>query len=178
MKTLIPHLQNYENILWDWNGTLLNDVEIAFNIMKKQMKQYGLEPLEQSELRKHFCFPIRQYYLNVGFDLEKDCFKQMASEFMRVYKEEMKEAKLFHGVQELFENLSHKEHFVISASEEKFLHSHVESHGLKQQFTGLYGLSDHHGVSKEERCRELVSQQHTPCAKAICRNSNSSSNIS
>ena len=94
MKTLIPHLQKYENILWDWNGTLLNDVEIAFSLMKKQMKQYGLEPLEQGELKKHFCFPIRQYYMNIGFDLEKECFKQMASEFMAAYTKEMKKANL------------------------------------------------------------------------------------
>ena len=167
MNTLIPHLEDYENILWDWNGTLLNDVDIAFNLMKKQMKQYRIKPLEQAELRKHFCFPIRQYYENVGFDLEKECFKTMASEFMDAYSKEMREAKLFHGIKELFETLSNKEHFVISASEEKFLHSHVESHGLKHHFTGLYGLSDHHGISKEERCKELVEEFEINPSKSI-----------
>lgn len=50
-------------ILWDWNGTLLDDVQIALDTNNEIFPQFGLPPLGTLEdYLRVFDFPIRDYY--------------------------------------------------------------------------------------------------------------------
>ena len=75
-------MNRYSHVIWDWNGTLLNDIEWCLSIVNRMLANRDLKPLGSvSEYRNVFCFPIIEYYKNVGFDFEKEPFETLAEEY-------------------------------------------------------------------------------------------------
>ena len=63
-------------ILWDWNGTLLDDVEVALAAMNEMLARRGLPLLQGREpYRDIFTFPVRVYYTAAGLDLSAEPFE-------------------------------------------------------------------------------------------------------
>ena len=80
-------------ILWDWNGTLLNDVDLCFSCINRLLVSHDLKPLDTlSQYREVFTFPIEDYYKRVGFDFDKISFSMLAHEYMEDYQEKDPEA--------------------------------------------------------------------------------------
>ena len=54
-----------KRIVWDWNGTLLNDVNLCFECINRLLVSKNLDPLiNLSAYRDIFEFPIQNYYKN------------------------------------------------------------------------------------------------------------------
>ena len=48
--------------LWDWNGTLVNDVALCSQLLNSQLQRHGHAPLGGvEEYRRVFRFPIEEY---------------------------------------------------------------------------------------------------------------------
>ena len=60
----------YESIIWDWNGTLLNDVRIAIDSINYLLLDRKLVPLTLERYLEVFTFPVQNYYEQIGFDLK------------------------------------------------------------------------------------------------------------
>ena len=71
-----------KNIFFDFNGTLLDDVFLTFDIENKLAKKYGVPPFSMEKYLDVFCFPVRDYYEKIGFDLSKIDFNKLSHEFM------------------------------------------------------------------------------------------------
>ena len=69
----------YKYIIWDWNGTLFDDVKISVDTMNIMLEKTGYKNRINSELYKNiFTFPVSDYYQKAGFDLSKYRFEDMA----------------------------------------------------------------------------------------------------
>ena len=54
-----------KRIVWDWNGTLLNDVNLCFECINRLLVSKNLDPLiDLAAYRDIFEFPIQNYYKN------------------------------------------------------------------------------------------------------------------
>ena len=52
-------MSDYKCIIWDWNGTLLNDVPLNMRIVNTLLAERGVRPLEDEDYYKtEFSFPI------------------------------------------------------------------------------------------------------------------------
>ena len=60
-----PH---YRHIIWDWNGTLLDDLDYCVGIMNAILRRRSLPELDRARYRAVFDFPVRDYYARLGFD--------------------------------------------------------------------------------------------------------------
>ena len=58
----------YKHILWDWNGTLLDDRWLCVESINKILKKRKMPPILEKTYRKTFCFPVMKYYESLGFD--------------------------------------------------------------------------------------------------------------
>jgi len=58
----------FNTIFWDWNGTLLDDVEECIEIINVSLVKRSLSPIDRKEYLEKFTFPIKKYYENIGFD--------------------------------------------------------------------------------------------------------------
>ena len=73
-------------MIWDWNGTLFDDLDVCLYCINRLLYNHGYKPLfTYDEYKKVFCFPIKKYYENAGFDFSKTPYETLADEYMRMY---------------------------------------------------------------------------------------------
>ena len=77
---------NIQHIIWDWNGTLQDDVQAAVNGINALLEPRGLPLCDVARHRRHFRFPVRKYYEALGFDLEREDWQAMAQRFHDVFE--------------------------------------------------------------------------------------------
>lgn len=51
---------NINGIIWDWNGTLLNDADLAVQTMNQLLERRGLQVLSVDDYKSVFTFPDRK----------------------------------------------------------------------------------------------------------------------
>lgn len=142
----------YKNIVWDWNGTLLDDAEVCVNVMNKLLSERNM-PLSNIEKYKNiFGFPVRKYYDQLGFDFEKEQFEKVSVEFITEYQKQSISAILVKNAAQVLEfcKTSGFTQFVLSASQIENLEAQVNHFGIMHYFNKLLGLNHVHATSKVE----------------------------
>ena len=87
----------YRHVIWDWNGTLLDDAWLCVEITSGLLRRRHLEPLTPERYERLFDFPVRIYYERLGFDLEAESFEEIGSEFIEEYRVRRYECRLQEG---------------------------------------------------------------------------------
>ena len=64
-------MKKYKNLVWDWNGTLLDDITAGVETLNDMLEKRGLQKLSVEEYKDVFGFPVVDFYKKVGFDMEK-----------------------------------------------------------------------------------------------------------
>jgi phosphoglycolate phosphatase len=143
-------LGRYENVVWDWNGTLLDDVDHAVDVMNEILAAHGLEALTVERYRHLFEFPVRKYYDRLGFDTSDATFEVVARRFIDSYVLGVKQCRIRPEAPVLLAALAERgvSCSILSASEESALEDQVAHFGLKDFFTHRCGLNDHYARSK------------------------------
>ena len=57
---------NKKHIIFDWNGTLIDDAWIFVDILNALLKKRNLDQIGLMEYQEMFCFPISNFYQNVA----------------------------------------------------------------------------------------------------------------
>ena len=144
-------MYKYTDILWDFNGTILDDVETGIKSVNKLLSDRGLKQIGSvDEYTRVFCFPVRKYYENVGFDLEKESFEDIAPQWVEQYMINVRDAKIFDDVRETvlhFAALGTKQ-TILSATELDMLNGQLHDLGLDGLFDDVLGLDNIHAESK------------------------------
>ena len=150
----------YNTIMWDWNGTLFNDVNWCIEVLNTMLSKRGLETVASvSEYHDVFCFPIIEYYKKVGFDFNKEPFEDLAVEFIELYhSNDTNKCKLFQSVEEVLSDIKKMgiTQVILSASKMNNLESQISNFDIKGYFDELLGLDDIYAVSKIAVGREYV----------------------
>jgi len=141
----------YTHCIWDFNGTILDDVETGILSVNTMLGARGLRTIEsKEEYRELFHFPVIDYYRSLGFDFEKEPYDKLAIEWVALYLHHVKNARIYSDV---VETLSHFRALgirqtILSATERKMLLEQVESLGLVEYFDEILGMDDIHAGSK------------------------------
>lgn len=147
-------------IIWDWNGTLLNDLDLCIATANKLLKERSLNPITHSSYKALFSFPVKDYYEAIGFDFNKEDFSIPATEFINLYNAGVKNCQLHKAVPEVLEYFKQKglRQFVLSAMKQDMLIETLKHNGIFNYFEGVMGLGDHYAASKIERGEQLISK--------------------
>ena len=141
----------YTYCIWDFNGTILDDVELGIYAINELFKAHGMEKrIEREEYCAKFDFPIIDYYRRVGFDFEKTPYEELAVEWVNIYFSNFDKAHLFGDVNsalKFFEDRGVRQS-VLSASERKSLISQIEDFGIKPYFEEIMGIDNIYAASK------------------------------
>lgn len=157
MQNLAP-LTNYDLVVWDWNGTLLNDLWLALEIANGMLARRDLPTMDENRYREIFDFPVSEYYRIAGFDFEAEPFPVLAKEFIDQYNARVGECALQESAGDLLDRIADSalRQVVLSASRSSSLYDAVGRHGIVDRFETLQGLTDHYAVSKVEAGRTMV----------------------
>ena len=64
-----------ELILWDWNGTLLDDVELCVDALNRLLEKHAYpQRYDRDQYRAIFGFPMEEYYVRAGCDVSRHRF--------------------------------------------------------------------------------------------------------
>ncbi|MBC8311927.1 MAG: HAD family hydrolase [Candidatus Marinimicrobia bacterium] len=142
----------YKHIIWDWNGTLIDDTWLCVEIMNNIMEKRGLNSITIDDYREYFTFPVRDYYVKLGFDFSIEPFEICGMEFIRDFKKRKFDASLYSQTETVLDNLSEIgiTHSILSAQNQSILNETVEHYQLQNKFEGVNGLNDHYAHSKVE----------------------------
>ncbi len=145
MKTL-----NYKHIIWDWNGTLLNDVDYSLNITNQMLSKRNLPQMSYEKYREIFEFPIINYYNKIGFSFESEPFEVIADEFITLYESNCYECGLHHETEKILQSIMAAgiSQSILSAAYETSLKQFVNHFDITHYFIQIIGLSNHYAESK------------------------------
>jgi phosphoglycolate phosphatase len=159
----------YKTIIWDWNGTLLNDIEASLKSVNKILADNNMELLNRDSYREVFGFPVKSYYEKVGFDFEKQDWDSVAYDYINTFISEMPYTKLFDDAQSTLEDCKTRgvKHYILSAMEHKQLLKDVDRQGLNKYFEAIYGIGDIYAFSKLELGVKFLSENTIDKASTI-----------
>lgn len=148
-------------IIYDWNGTLIDDVSACHSILNRLLARYNLPPVSFDTYRDVFTFPVIEYYKRVGFELDKYPFEEVASHFKPMYDEVFFSCNLYDGVLKTLSWAKNNgiKQYLLSATQIDSLLSQVEYFGIREYFDKIVGTDNFHGKSKIDEGRELVKSE-------------------
>ena len=141
----------YTHVIWDFNGTVLDDVEVGVKSVNTLLKRRNLPELTSVEhYRSVFGFPIIKYYERIGFDFSKESFSDVAREWVEEYMINVVNAKTADKAVEVIEALKNKgiSQVLVSATEINMLNKQLDMLGISQMFDGVFGLDNIHAQNK------------------------------
>jgi phosphoglycolate phosphatase len=150
------------SVIWDWNGTLLDDVDISLSAVNQLLAGRNLETITRDRYLSVFTFPVQDYYEAIGFDFSVEPFEVTAHQFIEVYNHAVRSCGLHDGALPVLEYLRNYglKQYILSAMEQYLLKETVKHNNISSFFEGLYGLGDKYAVSKIEVGISLIGQHH------------------
>jgi phosphoglycolate phosphatase len=162
-------MPRYDLIIWDWNGTLLDDLWLALDVANRMLARRALPTMDQDRYREIFDFPVSEYYRRAGFDFDREPFESLADEFIAGYGDRLRECSLHEPVLGLLEAFDRAGigQAVLSASRQESLVEALAHYGLTGFFGSIAGLADHFAVSKIEVGHRLLARSRPQRAVLI-----------
>ncbi|MCX8104693.1 MAG: HAD family hydrolase [Ignavibacterium album] len=144
-------------IIWDWNGTLFNDVQLGVDIINNLLKDNNLPQITFDKYRDIFTFPVSDYYQIAGFDFNKTSFEILGKKFMDEYERRKYEMNLFEGAREVLELARSRgiKQSVLSAYKQDTLVEILNHYKISEYFESIMGLDNIYAGSKEHLGIEL-----------------------
>jgi phosphoglycolate phosphatase len=151
-------MSHIKHIIWDWNGTLFNDVDLCRQIINGLLIRRNLKALSLEDYRNIFTFPVQDYYEKAGLDFTRYPFDMLGREWMDEYEERKLECGLHEGAADVLEMISLKGigQSILSAYSQDTLEGVVKHFGLDKYFANMVGLDHIYATSKIENGRELI----------------------
>lgn len=157
-------------LIWDWNGTLLDDVQLCLDILNQLLAKHGYpQHYDTVQYRQLFRFPIQDYYQDAGFDFSRHPYAGLSEEFMDLYVPGSESCPLTQGAKAALEGaqLQGISQVILSASPEQLLQQQVSQRGIREYFRQLLGLSDIYAKSKLEMGVEFMRRAGVDPAQAV-----------
>lgn len=150
----------YTHIIWDFNGTLLDDVDIGIQSINVLLAARRLPTLSSAEAYRAVSgFPIVDYYKRIGFDFSKEPYDQVALEWVAQYMSRVEKATVYEDAISMLEYVRQKQlqQILLSATELDMLCGQVSTLGIGQYFHEICGMDNvyaHGKVSLGQKWRE------------------------
>lgn len=152
---------DWDHVIWDFNGTILNDVESGIAAVNVLLKERDLPMLESVDAyRRVFGFPIRTYYERLGFDFSQEPYEVLAPQWVEQYLLQVQHAAAFDDVEETvaFFRAEGIRQTVLSATEREMLCAQLKELRLLDHFDEIMGLDNIHAASKLHLAQEWRSR--------------------
>lgn len=158
MHALLEELVYKRHIIWDWNGTLLDDLEHNVATMNWLLAAEGLPAISVDHHRKHFGFPVKDYYTKLGFDTTPQIFESLCDRFNDRFHSGLDRCRLTIGAHEILRHLHRegKHQSILSATKQETLEDVVKRFDIRHYFTHVFGIADDQAHSKLDRGRMLL----------------------
>lgn len=149
----------YKNILWDWNGTILNDTPVAFEATNILLEKYGYPTITLEYYRDNIDTPIVNFYSKI-FDLNKHDMQMLDDEWGVLYNQLSDKIRLHKGVKELlrFFAAENCNQVVLSAFRTEEITKYARKFSVEKYFEDILGTQNIVMESKTMRGRRYMKE--------------------
>lgn len=163
-------MKKYEYIFFDFNGTILEDLKLSYNLLLELMDQNNIEHISIDKYREVFGFPVKGYYEKLGFKFPGDSFHKASVYFIDTYNSRWKkETNLAKDVKEILTKLKKEGYklYILTASEKNLLMDQLNYFDISNLFDGICASNDTHAKGKLEYGREYLENNNIDPKKCI-----------
>jgi len=147
---MLRQFEKINTIIWDCNGTLLNDTDICISTINELLAERGLSEISRENYLELFGFPVIDYYKKIGFKFEKESFEIPANQYIQKYHSKLSQCELHNQVLEVLKYFKESgfKQLVLSASEDTKLKEAITHFKIVDFFDEISGLDNHFAFSK------------------------------
>ena len=152
----------FSHVIWDFNGTIFDDVDIGIRSANVLLKRQGLPLIEnRKQYRDVFGFPIIDYYRKLGLVTTQESYNELAPIWVDIYNELEKSAKIFDGVEDKLKKIKSAgiKQIILSATEAEMLKAQVKRLGIYDYFDDILGLDNIRAESKVAVAKEWIKKE-------------------
>lgn len=163
-----PPVSHIRQVLWDWNGTLLDDLTYAIGVRNRTFPAFGLPRIGSvAEYHRQFTFPVRRYYERAG--VTDETFVAVAHAWMAEYVRGFDNVPLHGDAVETLARFAAAgvRQAVLSATRRDMLESQIARFPIRAYFTDVLGLSDIYARSKEAVGLDYLARCGVPAASTL-----------
>jgi len=159
----------YKHIIWDYNGTLLNDAWLCVDCMNILLKKYNIAEITYEKYKEIFDFPVKDYYQRAGFNFDSLDFNDVGEEFIELYQKYSSKLKLQENVVEILQHFEAQNisQSILSAREHNKLVEELDFFEIKHFFQNILGLDNHLAGGKIENGKILINKINIPPHKIV-----------
>lgn len=154
-------------IIWDWNGTLADDVGVALQSVNDILARRGRAPITLSDYYSYIDTPIRKFYEHLFAPLDDALFGQILVEFNEGYRLHMDETGLMAGGREMLERFQKAglRQMIVSSSHLGELMHFCRLFGVENYFTWILGAEDFQASGKVEMACRFLKEHNIPSSE-------------
>jgi phosphoglycolate phosphatase len=162
-------MSTLRHVIWDFNGTLLDDVSCCIDVLSTLLVERALPRITAERYREEFGFPVRDFYVGLGFDFEREDFDSVSHTFIARYLEKIAGARAHAGAHDALRWVATRSlgQSVLSAMEHTMLANLLARYDLHQPMQYVRGLSDLRASSKVELGRALLADIDLPAEDVV-----------
>lgn len=160
--------KKYECVLWDWNGTIVDDVNASLLSVNDMLIKRNLPIITLEQYHQYLDTPIYKFYEHI-FDLNKITFDVIQSEFNSGYNKHISDNPLNNGAISVMKMLkeSNVKQVIVSSSNQDIVQKSAEKLGVVEYMDFISGSSDNFVGSKVERAIGVISKITTDYSKVV-----------
>lgn len=155
-------------IIWDWNGTIVDDVGIALAAVNDMLAEKGRGPITLEEYRRAMDTPILRFYEQF-FDMEETSFQWIAERFQEYYAGCRDTLSLHEGVRDALRKGKEAGciQIVLSSSASSIIEEYAGLFGIREYFEAILGADNLLSTSKIERAIEYFRERQLPLQELV-----------
>lgn len=148
---------NYTHIIWDWNGTLVDDVDVTVECVNDTLKAYGLPTTDRQEYLDVITPSMEEYYGRM-IDLSVHPLTEILSHFQSGYAKRLGKLKLQNGAEDVLNHLKSigAHQYIVSSFEQSALVRDVNLFNIASLFDEISGAGDILCGSKTDRAKQIT----------------------
>lgn len=148
------------HLVWDWNGTLLDDLAVVIEAANVALARLGADPIDEDIYRDHFTRPVRAFYDSLfGRSIRDEEWTELNDTFHVEYMARADQAPLTPDAEAALDKASEIGwgQSLLSMSPQAWLEGIVERKGVASRFLLVDGLRVETGGLKARHMEEHFS---------------------
>lgn len=142
-------------VLFDWNGTLLDDTLLWYDVVQEVFRVFGKQPPALEQYFRELEGDYFIIYTSRGIDVTREELNEIYDTF---YRARMNEAQLMPGAQEVLQTLQDKNHvlYLVTGQHEHLVFPLLERFGIVSYFQ----CSKYHVIDKTSATKEILQAEN------------------
>lgn len=148
------------HIIWDYNGTILDDVNTSVLAVNEMLKKRGLPPTTKEIYQQTLCLPLDIYYTNIG--IVNPDISTLSIEFNDLCKKFSHTSKIFDSFYSVIKKVRqiNIKNILMSSLYEKYLFDDIKKYNIEIYFDDIIGMKDTKVGDKTSNAKQYIKQNN------------------